>query len=219
MSISEVSAGQPDERLGVLLTKAQEGSNSSLGQLLLAYRDYLLAIADEELGSDLKVKASASDVIQDSFLEAKRDFHHFAGKTPSEFQWWLRRVLLNNVANVNRNYRTTAKRDVSREVPVALIDRFDRDGALVAGDSSASSIVQKNELLDRVQAAVQRLPQHYQNVIRWRNLERVPFDEIGRRLERSSAAAQQLWVRALDSLQQELDSGDDTTPSRPSGAT
>ena len=157
MSISEVSAEQPNERLVVLLTRAREGSNSSLGELLIAYRDYLLAIADEELGSDLKVKVSASDVIQDSFLEAKRDFCHFAGKTPSEFQWWLRRVLLNNVANVNRNYRETAKRDVSREVPVALIDRLDRDRALVAGDSMASSIVEKNELLDRVQAAVQRL--------------------------------------------------------------
>ncbi|MFO1000537.1 MAG: sigma-70 family RNA polymerase sigma factor [Planctomycetaceae bacterium] len=214
MSISEVSASEPNERLGVLLKKAKEGSNSSLGELLIAYRDYLLAIADEELGSDLKVKVSASDVIQDSFLEAKRDFLHFAGKTPSEFQWWLRRVLLNNVANANRSYRTTAKRDVSREVPVALVNPFDRDGALVAGDATASSIVQKNELLDRVQAAVQRLPQHYQDVIRWRNLERIPFDEIGRRLERSSAAAQQLWVRALDALQQELDSGDETTPSR-----
>lgn len=214
MSMAEVAAAQPDERLVALLTQAQEGSNSSLGELLIAYRDYLLAIAEEELGSDLKVKVSPSDVIQDSFLEAQRDFPRFSGKSPAEFQSWLRRVLLNNVANVNRDYRQTAKRDVSREVPVALIDKFEKDGALIADDPSASSVVQHNEMLDAVQAAIQRLPNHYQDVIQWRNLERIPFDEIGLRLGRSPAAAQQLWVRALDALQQELDSGDGTTSLR-----
>ena len=68
-----------------LLLNAQAGSNSSLGQLLQGYRDYLSLLADEELGSAIKVKASASDLVQESFLEAKRDFGQFTGQSTEEF--------------------------------------------------------------------------------------------------------------------------------------
>ena len=68
----------------------------------------------------------------------------------------------------------------------------------------------RNELLVAVQAVIQTLPQHYQDVIQWRNYERVPFEVIGQRLGRSAEASQQLWVRALDALQQELDWSDDS---------
>ena len=189
---------------GALLLAAQAGSNSSLGQLLQGYRDYLSLLADEELGSAIKVKASVSDLVQDSFLEAKRDFGQYAGQSTEEFQAWLRRLLLNNVANVIRSYQGTEKRDISRETPAS---RCDLHGTrpLAGKSKTASSIVMKNELLDALQLAIQRLPGHYQDVIRWRNYDRASFEDIGMRLERSAEAARKLWVRAVEMLQQELD--------------
>ena len=63
----------------------------------------------------------------------------------------------------------------------------------------------KNELLDALQLSIQKLPGHYQDVIRWRNYDRASFEDIGTRLERSAEAARKLWVRAVELLQQELD--------------
>ena len=72
----------------------------------------------------------------------------------------------------------------------------------------------KNELLDALQLAIQRLPGHYQDVIRWRNYDRASFEDIGMRLERSAEAARKLWVRAVEMLQQELDTSHEAGPIR-----
>jgi DNA-directed RNA polymerase specialized sigma24 family protein len=37
-------------------------------------------------------------------------------------------------------------------------------------------------------------------VVRWRNDDRLPFEEIGRRLGSSEEAARKVWVRALEQL-------------------
>ena len=214
MSIGQNCESDSNEQDAVLLLAAQAGSNSSLRKLLQGYRDYLNLLADDELGPDIRVKASASDLVQDSFLEAKRDFGQFTGKSPDEFQAWLRRLLLNNVANVIRSYQGTEKRDISRETAAV---HCDLSGArpLSGKGKTASSIVMKNELLDALQTAIQKLPGHYQDVIQWRNYDRASFEEIGQRLERSAEAARKLWVRAVELLQQELDATHEASPVRP----
>ena len=204
MSNEKICESGSENPHAVLLQAALAGSNSSLGQLLQGYRDYLNLLADGELGSGIQVKESASDLVQDSFLEAKRDFGQFTGKSPEEFQAWLRRLLLNNVANAIRSYQGTEKRDISRETPAALSD-LDGTRAQAGEGRTASSIVMKNELLDALQIAIQKLPEHYQDVIQWRNYERASFEDIGQRLERSAEAARKLWVRAVEMLQQDLE--------------
>lgn len=196
-----------------LLREARNGSNSSLGQLLQSYNAYLHLMADEELGSDLHVKASPSDLVQDSFLEAQRDFDQFKGRTPEELQAWLRRLLLNNVANVIRSYRGTEKRDVLREARHG--SRVQNGDRLAGYDRSPSSLVMQSEQLDALQAAMGRLPEHYRNVVVWRNYDRLPFDVIGERLERSAEAARKIWVRGIELLQQELDVVNDAVSDGP----
>jgi RNA polymerase sigma-70 factor (ECF subfamily) len=211
MSIMEACLSDSENRTLGLLMEAQAGSNSSLGQLLQGYQNYLNLLADEELGSAIQVKASASDLVQDSFLEAKRDFGQFTGQSPQDFQAWLRRLLLNNVANVIRSYHGTEKRDISREVPAAHED-LNRMPLIADKGRTASSIVMKNEQLDALQLAIQKLPGHYQDVIQWRNYDRASFEDIGQRLERSAEAARKLWVRAVELLQQELDTSHEADP-------
>lgn len=211
---SHESDSEHQHREGVastLLLAARAGSNSALGQLLQGYQDYLNLLADEELGSAVKVKASASDLVQDSFLEAKRDFGQFTGQSTEEFQAWLRRLLLNNVANLIRSYQRTEKRDISKEAPASRCDLYGT-GPLAGESKTASSIVMQNELLDALQSAIQKLPGHYQDVIQWRNYDRASFEDIGSRLERSPEAARKLWVRAVELLQQELDGTDEAGP-------
>src|SRR5437016_2620511 len=93
-----------------LLADARAGSPGALGAALEAYRDYLLGIADREIAPALKAKGGASDIVQETFLEAQRDFAGFRGDTDDDLRAWLRRLLLNNVANLARAYRRTDKR-------------------------------------------------------------------------------------------------------------
>jgi RNA polymerase sigma-70 factor (ECF subfamily) len=60
--------------------------------------------------------------------------------------------------------------------------------------------------LAAVLTALQRLPQHYSEVVLWHNRDRLPFEEIGRRQGTSADAARKRWTRALGWLHKELSS-------------
>ena len=57
----------------------------------------------------------------------------------------------------------------------------------------------------RMTAALAELPPDYQEVIVLRNLERLPFNEVAERMERSRPAVQMLWMRAIRKLQEVMD--------------
>src|SRR5262245_43911851 len=113
------------------LEAARGGSREALGRILDGYRAYLLLIADQELDPKLQAKGGPSDLVQETFLEAQRDFAGFHGNTDGELRAWLRQLLLHNLANWARRYRDTDKRRVDREVALS-------PGSSSAGVAAAS---------------------------------------------------------------------------------
>jgi RNA polymerase sigma-70 factor (ECF subfamily) len=64
-----------------LLPLARTGDNDALGLLLEMYRSYLTLLARYQIGRRLQGKVDAADVVQETFLEAHRDFGQFRGTT------------------------------------------------------------------------------------------------------------------------------------------
>src|SRR5262245_57488511 len=95
---------------------AEEGSCGELGCRFEDCRPYLLLVARGVMGPRLRVKLDASDIVQETFLEAQRHLGRFRGKTPTEFRAWLREILLCRLASAQRTYLGTKKRAVGREV-------------------------------------------------------------------------------------------------------
>jgi RNA polymerase sigma-70 factor (ECF subfamily) len=193
------------EQRGQSLAAAQAGSVEALGQALEECRDYLLLIAGRELDPDLRAKGGASDLVQETFLEAQRDFARFQGDSPDELRAWLRRMLLNNVANFTRHYRATAKRQAGRELALEAGNPSQERGAGLAADVPTPSVEAiANEQAQALQAAMAQLPEDYRQVLALRHQEQLSFEEIGTRLQRTANAARLLWLRAVDRLQQVL---------------
>jgi RNA polymerase sigma-70 factor (ECF subfamily) len=188
------------------LPAAQAGSKEALGQLLDSCRGYLLLIANQELGPDLQAKGGASDLVQETLLDACRDFAHFQGNSEQELFGWLRRLLLNNLHNFTRCYRDTAKRQAAAEVPLEGGNASPNWAARLTGDDSTPSAQAiAREQAQAVEQALERLPAEYRQVILLRYQEELPFEEIGRLMDRSSNAAEKLWLRAVERLRQELE--------------
>jgi len=70
-----------DDRTIELIHQAHGGSSEALGQLLDGCRGYLLRIAGEDIDPRLRAKGEPSDIVQETFLEAQRDFGEFRGAT------------------------------------------------------------------------------------------------------------------------------------------
>jgi RNA polymerase sigma-70 factor, ECF subfamily len=196
--------------LDSLLAAARAGSDAALGQLLERCRDYLLFVASRELGYDLRGKLGASDLVQETFVQAQRAFERFHGESESEMLAWLRRILLNQVLMARRHYGQTQKRELSREVS------YDNDSyarelvAGLAGEAlTPTTALGADEEARAVEESIRELPAEYQQVILLRNWDELTFDEIGQRIGRSAGAARKLWVRALKQLKLSEDRGDD----------
>src|SRR5205085_4313495 len=169
-----------------------------LGQALDRCRRYLLDVARHSLGSALQVKGAASDLVQETYLEAQQRFPEFAGASEAQLRAWLRCLLLHRAAKLGRRYRGTRKRQLSRELPIGGPQPADpRASQIPALVPTPSVQVMADEQLTRLNAAIGRLPDDYRGVMTLRYQEGLPFEEVGRRLGRSPDAARMLWARAV----------------------
>jgi RNA polymerase sigma-70 factor (ECF subfamily) len=187
------------------LAAARGGSPEDLGKVLEACRDYLLRVAERRLGADLRSKGGASDLVQQTFLDAQREFARFQGDSEKELLAWLRQILLYNLAHFQRTYRGTGKRDLKREVPLPGPASSSEGGVDIAGRTpTPSQQAAAREEAEKVQQALERLPEEYRQVLALRHQEQRTFEEIGRLMGRSASGARALWVRAVERLDDEL---------------
>lgn len=193
-------------RVDSWICQAKAGSQEALGALADACRQYLLTIANAELADELRPKFGGSDVVQQTLLEACRDFASFTGEREAELLAWLRKILLNNLSSLHRQYRETKKRSVGREV--VLDSNAPNGGQGVAGmaaaDPSPSVEVASAEQERLVAEAIAKLPEPLRQVIILRHRDSMSFPEIAAVMNRSPEAVRKLWVRGVDWLKREL---------------
>lgn len=200
------SVGQPSPEQ--LLAEARGGRQECLGALLELYRNYLRLLARTQIDLHLQARANPSDIVQETFLEAVRDFPQFRGSTERELIAWLRRILVFNLAHLVERQVRAQKRSVRREVSLdqcrALLDESSAqwEAALVSQYSSPSAQAQRRETAVLVADQLARLPPAYREVIVLRNLQGLPFEEVARRMDRTAGAVRVLWLRALERLRQ-----------------
>jgi RNA polymerase sigma-70 factor, ECF subfamily len=194
-----------DDQTVQLILQARAGCNDALGRLLDGCRGYLLRIARDELASRFQAKGGASDIVQETFLEAKRDFPRFTGDSEPELLAWLRRRLHYRVAKFIRSHRETAKRASGREVPLDVGGSSTAMGAVPAADQlSPSDLFLAGERDHLLEQAMERLPEDYRRVIQLRYREGLLFEEIAKALKRTPNSARKLWARAIERLKRDL---------------
>ena len=203
------SVGQPTKQdVSELIRKARDGDAECRDALFGICRNYLGVVAQAQIETWLRVKVDASDVVQQTMLEAHRDFERFEGASEKEWLGWLRGILKHNMADFVRCYRGTAKRQQRREIP--LRDPAASTMAPGAPEPAAAGATPSQEVarMDselRVAAALAELPEDYQQVIALRNFQRMSFAEVAQEMGRSRPAVQMLWMRALKRLQEAME--------------
>jgi RNA polymerase sigma-70 factor (ECF subfamily) len=191
-----------------LLHRARAGDRSTLGQLLELYRSYLVILARVQIGRRLQGKVDASDVVQEAYLGAYRDFPQFRGTNEKEFLGWLRRVLASVLANLVRHYQGTQRRDVRLEQKLTVeLEQSSQalDRNLVAAQSSPSQQAIRREQSLLLAEALGRLPAEWRELLILRHLEGLSFPEVAQRLGRTVDSVKKQWPRALASLRRLLE--------------
>ena len=184
-----------------------ENPTTGQAEQLEQFRNYLHLLARLQLGSRVQAKADASDIVQQTLVQAIRGLEEFRGKTEAEMATWLRQILARQLANFVRD-QGCRKRDLSREqsLEAALDESASRVTAFLAGDdSSPSEKAVRNEEVLRLTQALADLAEAQREAIVLHHLEHLPLAEVGRQLDRSVAAVAGLIKRGLRQLRVRLE--------------
>jgi len=193
-----------------LLVEARKGEANCLGKLLQYYGNYLKLLVTTHLDAKLRTRCSPSDIVQESYCEAHRDFEQFRGHTAAEFLAWLRKILVNNMAREVEKHILSAKRDVRREVRLdgmqAALERSAArlESVLVDRDPSPSSRADRHEYAVALANHLAELPTDYREVLVLRHCEGLAFKDIARQMGRSPGAVRMLWLRAIGQIRQQM---------------
>jgi RNA polymerase sigma-70 factor, ECF subfamily len=154
--------------------------------------------------------------VQETYVEAHRDFAQFRGSTEPEFAAWLRQILVRNLSRAVEQHILTAKRDVRRERSIATLGKTinqssERMNSFLAdpGKSPSAAMQDRQRSLD-VADLVAQLSDTYREVVVLRNFQQMPFEEIAERMQRSPGAVRMLWLRALTQLRALMAARDDS---------
>src|SRR5262249_9128787 len=98
-----------------LIERCRAGEEAAREALFERYRHYLRMLAEAQVGRHLRAKCDPSDLVQQTLLEAHRDFPGFAGRHEGELRAWLGRILAHTLSNEARRF-AAQQRDAAREV-------------------------------------------------------------------------------------------------------
>lgn len=193
-----------------LISRCRSKEPAAQEELFTRYRHYLWMLARAQLGRHYQAKFDPSDLVQQTLLEAYRDFPGFTGAGEAELLAWLRRILAHNLFNEVRRF-AAQQRNADREVSLEQIQRgLDHSSAalgrcLAADTPTPSQLAADREAAVRLADTLAQLPEDYRSVLLLRIFEGLPAEEVARRMDRSAGAVRMLQLRALTALRQLLE--------------
>ena len=181
-------------------------ASDSDGASLDGFRSYLRLLANMQLDKRLRSKVDASDIVQQTLLQAHQARDQFRGENQAQRAAWLRQILARNLMHATRDM-TRDKRDVRREQSMqAAIDKSSMrlEGLLANNEPSPSVRVRHNEQVLLIASAVEDLPEPQREALLLHYLEQKTLPEIAEIMERTRGSVAGLVRRALENLRETL---------------
>lgn len=186
-----------DSDVRSLIERARQGESAAVGALLERYRNYLRAIAARRMAGPLWRRMDASDLVQQTLLDAQNNLQNMLEGDEPALRAGLRHILCCNVANAIRDHLQADKRRVTREQSFASAACEPS-----AAQSSPSLHLARREQSLRFLNLLEQLPGEQADAVRMRYFDGLSVGTIAATLGRSRAAAAGLLKRGLMRLRE-----------------
>lgn len=187
-----------------LLELAQGGDQAAWESLVARHREKLRRMIDFRLHPQLQGRVDASDVVQETFIEAARVLTPERHNPDLPVHLWLRRLAKQKLIQAHREHLQAECRTVGREqraIPQAQVSSFSIARYLVGDFTSPSHALLRSEKRQALQAALEQLDALDREVLVLRHFEQLSGPESAEILGISHDAVKKRYVRALEKLQ------------------
>jgi RNA polymerase sigma-70 factor (ECF subfamily) len=187
-----------------LVARADRGDDGARQELLGRHRARLRKMVAIRLDRRLAGRVDPSDVVQEVMLEAAQKLPQYFRERPLPFYPWLRRLAWKRLMKLYEYHlhaqKRAAGREQQRQAMLADESVLELAGRLVAPGTSPSNFLLRQELCNRVQAALATLPEVDREVLVLRFLEQLSTVEMAAILGITEGAVKTRQTRALARL-------------------
>ena len=180
-----------------LLRRARAGSEDAVDALWTRAAGKLLPFIRLRMGPSLRARLESRDILQASLLKAHGRLDRLRADEARGFLAWLARIAENEIRD-RAEHEGRQRRDAGRTVAV------EEAGELPSPVRSALSLAIWNDRAERVERALEALPEASRELIVLRKIEELSFPEIGGRLDKSADACRVGFARAMAALTRHL---------------
>jgi RNA polymerase sigma-70 factor (ECF subfamily) len=193
-----------DAETEALIERIRQGDPAARQLLLVRHQQRLRQMIAVRLDRRLVARLDPSDVVQEVLVEASQKLAEYLQERPLPFYPWLRQLAWERLVKLHQRHLHAQKRSVQREQDPALLlpdeSALDLADRLLASGTSPSHHLLRQELRDRVQAALAQLAPRDREVLVLRYLEQLATGEIAAILGISTGAVKTRHLRALERL-------------------
>ena len=182
---------------GSLVERARAGDRRALEDLVVLHLPALRAFVRVQAGRELRDKESCSDLVQSACREVLADLSAFEYREEAAFRRWLFRAAERKILDRAR-FHGREKRDAKREqaLPASASGLLD----CYASFCTPSEVAVAREEEERIESAMEKLPETYREVLRLRHLLGLSNAEIAAEIGRTPEYARMLLGRARHRL-------------------
>jgi RNA polymerase sigma-70 factor (ECF subfamily) len=199
---------ETDGDVAMLVARLRAGDQTALAILFDRHRPKLQRMIQLRLDHRLAGRVSASDVLQEAYIDALKRLDHYFEKPDQPFFGWLRLVVGQRLADVRREH-LAQKRDAGKDVSIHPAGPGTDSGCLAAflvGHlSSPSGVAVKHEAFTRLEQALEQMDPLDREVLALRHFEELSNTETAELLGIQPPAASKRYVRALARLKEILE--------------
>ncbi|HWE36423.1 MAG TPA: sigma-70 family RNA polymerase sigma factor [Isosphaeraceae bacterium] len=185
-----------------LMECAGRGDDGARERLLARYRGRLRREIAARLDRRIAARVDASDIVQESLIDAHKELPEYLRRRPLPFLAWLRQIARERLAKSRRFHLLAQRRCVAREGPLPAADASATGLVDRLADSltSPSGRLERDERRARVRAALERLGPRDREVLVLRSLRQASASEVAATLGITERAAKARHCRALERL-------------------
>lgn len=175
-----------------LAQRASQGDRPAIEALLLRFLPRLRAFVRLRIDGALRQRESCSDIVQSACREVLEHAGTYRYQGEEQFRAWLFKAALNKILE-RRRFLLAQRRDARRDAGGGDLDLADLQMEL----QSPSQMAIAGELAGEMEAAFDRLPEDYREVITLTRIVQLSHAEAAQQMGRSEGAVRMLLSRAL----------------------
>ena len=202
LSIGKREAPERSEEANLdlcLVKRSQKGDDAAFSKLVERYQGKVFSIA---LGMT-KNREDAMDITQDAFVKVHRYLDNFQGN--SSFYTWLYRIVVNLCIDHIRRAGRRNNTDFDEKLRYSSEILEGADVLPRRLDSNPSKVLGRKELAERIQEAVNELPEYHRAVIILREIEGLSYTEMAKVMKVSKGTIMSRLHHARHKLKKALE--------------